>query len=213
MRRSSARWLGTACVSWDSRSTKADRGSLAEAEAGRTTQTASIVNVSKARGIAADPRTGIVNAVSSPQSVQWPRRCHVHELPDCIGDPPPDRSTGAVTILSKLRRPYRTFRLSLIAVVLEHQVGDAPNVDLRYQSARLMKSPPGLPMTLGNAAAARVRLIVWCKACRHQVEPDAAEMARQYGAGTSVLDWRDRLVCSRCGSRAIDMVVTGTERR
>jgi hypothetical protein len=65
-------------------------------------------------------------------------------------------------------------------------------------------------MTLGNAAAAHVRLIVWCKACSHQVEPDPAEMARQYGAGTSVLDWRDRLVCSRCGSRAIDMVVTGT---
>jgi hypothetical protein len=75
-----------------------------------------------------------------------------------------------------------------------------------------MKSPPGPPMTLGNAAAARVRLIVWCKACSHQVEPDPAEMARQYGAGTSVLDWRDRLVCSRRGGRAIDMVVTGTER-
>jgi len=27
-------------------------------------------------------------------------------------------------------------------------------------------------MTLGNAAAARVRSIVWCKACQHQVEPD-----------------------------------------
>jgi hypothetical protein len=35
-----------------------------------------------------------------------------------------------------------------------------------------MKSQPGPPMTLGNAAAARVRLIVWCKACSHQVEPD-----------------------------------------
>jgi hypothetical protein len=31
-----------------------------------------------------------------------------------------------------------------------------------------MKSEPGQPMTLGNAAAARVRLIVWCKDCRHQ---------------------------------------------
>ena len=30
-------------------------------------------------------------------------------------------------------------------------------------------------MTLGNAAAAQVRLIVWCKACQHQVEPDPAE--------------------------------------
>jgi hypothetical protein len=30
---------------------------------------------------------------------------------------------------------------------------------------------------------------------------------------TSVLDWRGRLLCSRCGSRNVDMVVTGTERR
>jgi hypothetical protein len=37
-------------------------------------------------------------------------------------------------------------------------------------------------MTLGNAAAARVRLIVWCKARGHRVEPDAAEMAERYGA-------------------------------
>ena len=33
------------------------------------------------------------------------------------------------------------------------------------------------PMTLGNAAATRVRLIVWCLDCHHQVEPDPAEMA------------------------------------
>jgi hypothetical protein len=32
-------------------------------------------------------------------------------------------------------------------------------------------------MTLGNAAAARVRLIVWCRDCSHQVEPDPAETA------------------------------------
>lgn len=35
----------------------------------------------------------------------------------------------------------------------------------------------------------------------------------QYGADTSVLDWRDRLVCSKCGGRQVDMVVTGTGRR
>jgi hypothetical protein len=34
----------------------------------------------------------------------------------------------------------------------------------------------GPPMTLGNAAAACVRLIVWCLDCQHQVEPDPAEM-------------------------------------
>jgi hypothetical protein len=48
-------------------------------------------------------------------------------------------------------------------------------------------------MTLGNAADARVRFIVWCKACQHQVEPDLAEMAERYGAGTAVLDC-ERLV-------------------
>jgi hypothetical protein len=43
-------------------------------------------------------------------------------------------------------------------------------------------------MTLGNAAAARVRLIVWWKACGHRTVLDAAEMAQRYGATTSVLD-------------------------
>jgi hypothetical protein len=58
-----------------------------------------------------------------------------------------------------------------------------------------------------------VRLIVWCKACGHQVEPDPAEMNERYDADTPVLEWCERLVCSRCGSRNVDMVVTGSERR
>jgi hypothetical protein len=52
-----------------------------------------------------------------------------------------------------------------------------------------LKSRPGPPMTLGNAAATRVRLIVRCKACGRRVEPDDAEMARKYGSGTFALDW------------------------
>jgi hypothetical protein len=75
-----------------------------------------------------------------------------------------------------------------------------------------LRSEPGPPMTLGAAAAAGVRLIVWCKACQHQVEPDPAEMAAHYGAETPVLDWREKLVCSRCGGRQADMVVSGTRR-
>jgi hypothetical protein len=47
-----------------------------------------------------------------------------------------------------------------------------------------MKSQPGPPMTLGNVAAARVRLIVWCGEGGDQVEPDPAEMAARYGAET-----------------------------
>ena len=82
-------------------------------------------------------------------------------------------------------------------------------------------------MTLGGAAAARIRFIVWCLECRYQAEPataslraaeggtsaDPAEMARRYGPETPVADWHKRLVCSRCGSHDADMVVTGTERR
>jgi hypothetical protein len=68
-------------------------------------------------------------------------------------------------------------------------------------------------MTLGAAAAAGVRLIMWCRACHHQVEPDPAEMAAQYGAETPVLDWREKLVYSHCGGRQADMVVSGTKRR
>ena len=45
-------------------------------------------------------------------------------------------------------------------------------------------------MTLGNAAAAGVRLIVWCWDCGHQVEPDPAELARRYGDQTTVIQWR-----------------------
>ena len=69
----------------------------------------------------------------------------------------------------------------------------------------------GPPMTLGNAAAARVRLIVWCKDCRHQIEPDPAAMAERYGAATTVPEWHERLRCSMRG-RNIDVVVTGAKR-
>ena len=70
----------------------------------------------------------------------------------------------------------------------------------------------GPPMTLGNAATAKVRLLVWCLECRYRAEPDPAEMAAHYGAEMSVPDWRQRLVCGQCGSRRVDMVVTGAKR-
>jgi hypothetical protein len=45
-------------------------------------------------------------------------------------------------------------------------------------------------MTLSNASIAEMRLIVWCRGCGHRVEPDAAELARLYGALTTAIDWR-----------------------
>jgi len=75
-----------------------------------------------------------------------------------------------------------------------------------------VNSHSGPAATLGSTAAAGVRIIVRCKACRHQVEPDAADVAARYGADMSVLDWKERLTCSECGSRDIDMVLTGALR-
>ena len=72
-----------------------------------------------------------------------------------------------------------------------------------------MNAYRGPPMTLGNAAQARVRFIAWCKDCEYQVEPDVAAQAARYGNETIVLEWKKRLVCSRCGSKNIDMVASG----
>ncbi len=52
------------------------------------------------------------------------------------------------------------------------------------------------PTTLGNAAAAHVRLIEWFVDCRHQVEPDAAEMAERYVARMA----RARLAGAQAGA-------------
>jgi hypothetical protein len=38
-------------------------------------------------------------------------------------------------------------------------------------------------------------------------------MAEWDGAKITVPEWRERLVCSACASREVDMVVTGAERR
>jgi hypothetical protein len=66
-------------------------------------------------------------------------------------------------------------------------------------------------LTVGQAAAAHVRLIVWCKACQHRLEPDTAKLAKQYGEAVTVLGWANRLRCSQCGARDADFVVSGTK--
>jgi len=77
---------------------------------------------------------------------------------------------------------------------------------------RIMNSYSGPPATLGSTAAAGARLIVWCRACNHRIEPDPAVMDQRYGADTAVRDWHKRLICSRCGGREIDFVLTGARR-
>jgi hypothetical protein len=62
-------------------------------------------------------------------------------------------------------------------------------------------------MTLGSAAAARVRLIVWCKDCQRQVEPDPGEIAARYGAARPVLDWREPARLFSLWQSEVDVVV------
>ena len=68
------------------------------------------------------------------------------------------------------------------------------------------------PLTLGLAAAGHVRLIVWCKSCSHRIEPDPAELVARHGETPTVIEWATRLVCSKCGAREADFVVTGARR-
>ena len=71
---------------------------------------------------------------------------------------------------------------------------------------------PMTPMTLGQALAAHVRLIVWCKSCNHRAEPDVATQVAQPGSGTPVPDWARLLRCTECRERDVDFVVSGARR-
>jgi hypothetical protein len=52
-------------------------------------------------------------------------------------------------------------------------------------------------LTLGQAFAAKIRLIVWCKSCLHRSEPDTAEVIEQHGAAMTVMVWARRLRCAQ----------------
>jgi len=72
--------------------------------------------------------------------VQWSGRCRIHQLPDCIGNPPPHRRAGTIAIQGQLLHPYRAFCRGLIAVAFQHQVGDAPDVDLGDHARKSYRS-------------------------------------------------------------------------
>ena len=68
------------------------------------------------------------------------------------------------------------------------------------------------PLTLGTALASQARIIVWCKSCNYQTEPNLAELVARHGQAPTVIEWAARLVCSKCGARDVDFVVTGARR-
>ena len=89
----------------------------------------------------------------------------------------------------------------------------APLAARRAIQPTLKRRASPAPDYARQRGAAPVRLSVWCKLVSTGVEPDPAEMAERYGAEMTVPEWRKRLVCSRCGSRHVDMVVSGTKGR
>jgi hypothetical protein len=60
-----------------------------------------------------------------------------------------------------------------------------------------------------QALAAKVRLIVWCKGCGHQAEPDVATQVAHHGSTMPVPDGARFLRCSIRGEREADFVVSG----
>ena len=56
-------------------------------------------------------------------------------LTSCLtapNDTAPNRHTGSIPGLPEFVSPSRAFHLGQVAVALEHQVGDAPNVNIAY---------------------------------------------------------------------------------
>jgi hypothetical protein len=76
-----------------------------------------------------------------------------------------------------------------------------------------LKSEQEPPATLGGSAAADVRLIVWCRDCSHQVEPDPAEMSARYGGEDDGYRLARAVGLFPLRRRGADIVVTGTKRR
>jgi hypothetical protein len=78
------------------------------------------------------------------------------------------------------------------------------------------EAKPELDHSLSLRAAAKTSasLIVWCRDpdCRHENHADAAVVARLFGADLSVAEWRKPLVCSRCGSRDVEVLFMGRRR-
>ena len=49
--------------------------------------------------------------------------------PIAFNNPPPDGLASPIARVSKLFRPYCAFYIRLVAVALQHQIGDAPDVN------------------------------------------------------------------------------------
>src|SRR5229473_3350731 len=107
---------------------------------------------------------------------------------DCLKDAHPWRERKAVA-LDRLAQQLGEDRLVVVAQIRRHC-----GIMRRKRS-----DGESAPMTLSQALAAKVRLIVWCKSCGHRAEPAVVDQVARYGGDTTVIDWARRLRCSACG--------------
>jgi hypothetical protein len=73
-------------------------------------------------------------------SVERSRRRLVRKLADGIGDAPPDGGSIVIVLGGELVCTRGAFLERLVAIPLKHQVGSAPDVDLRYHAGQLARS-------------------------------------------------------------------------
>jgi hypothetical protein len=64
-----------------------------------------------------------------------------------------------------------------------------------------MKRYTGPPTTLGNAATAKVRLIVWCRDCQHRIESETeGVLTGGFTVNRASAAWRALVTRSRSSS-------------
>src|SRR5205085_7920516 len=108
-------------------------------------------------------------------------------------------------------RLHRNFTLGGKRGSLQSRQSNSAGALTRILATSREKGESG-PLTLGQALAAHVRLIVWCRRCNHRADPDIAVQVAQHGPLLPVLDWARLLRCMECGARDTDFVVTGERR-
>jgi hypothetical protein len=113
----------------------------------------------------------------------------------------------ASSLLTKLRlgRAHRAIVFACVPRKFSSKSRDVRSIKGNTTICSLFNSRP---RRFGPRPVAR-----WCLDCGHRSEPDPAAMAEHFGAEKTIPAWRARLVCGGGGSRRVDMVVSGTERR
>jgi hypothetical protein len=66
-----------------------------------------------------------------------------------------------------------------------------------------------LPTARSTLQVGYVRVLVWCKACRHQADADLGGLVASGHGDTPLVRLRFR--CTACRSRLTDFVVTGRD--